>query len=264
MYLVITVAFEAAPGVAAMGSASATFTEQSVATPNGSSPPAELPNSVPSDSTIGLEPKDKADRPGGLFGPFRIGPVVGVGLPNLLDFGVTSKLTRYFGAGFHVGVIPKFRISYYGDATLSFVEYDAYGRVYPFGNSIFVGAGVGYATARGTLASSYDLTAYQAIVPSLPATFVLNSEGSIHTLILTPEIGVFHTFDSGFSVGLDMGVQVPIAPSEVKFNVNVPPGLPQAAIDQFVVPNNMKVRDTLHTIGRKPIPTFGIFVGWLF
>ena len=219
---------------------------------------------MPSDSTMDSQPKDDADHSRGLFGAFRIGPVVGLGLPNLLDFGVTSKLTRYFGAGFHVGVIPKFRISYYGDATLSFVEYDVYGRAYPFRGSIFVGAGVGYATARGTLANSYDLTAYQAMVPGLPATFVLNSKGSVHTLVLTPEIGVFHTFDSGFSVGFDMGVQVPIASSEVQLSSKLPIGLPQAAIDQFVLPNDTKVRSTLHTIGRTPIPTFGVFVGWLF
>jgi len=74
--------------------------------------------------------------------------------------------------------------------------------------SSFVGAGVGYATARGTLGGSYNLTAYQTVVPSLPAHFVLNSEGSVHTLVLTPEIGVFHTFGCGFSVGFDMGVQL--------------------------------------------------------
>ena len=259
--LVNTVVFEATRGVAAQENASAPVTEPPAVSPNGSSAPAEMPSAEPSDST---KPKDKADRPRGLFGPFRIGPVVGIGLPNLLDFGFTTKLTRYFGAGFQVGLIPKFRISYYGDATLSFVEYDVYARAYPFGGSIFVGAGVGYATAKGTLASTYDLTPYQATVPSLPATYVLNSEGSVHTLVLTPEIGLFHTFDSGFSIGFDIGVQVPIAPSDVKLNLNLPAGLPQAVIDQFVVPTNMKVKNTLHTVGRTTIPTFGVFVGWLF
>ena len=67
-------------------------------------------------------------------------------------------------------------------------------------------------------------------------------------------------FDCGFSVGFDLGVQVPTAPSELKVNANLPAGLPQAVIDQFVVPTNMNVKDTLHTIGRKPIPTFGVFV----
>ena len=230
----ITAVFEAATGVAATESGSATVIE------------------------------NKADQSDGLFGPFRIGPVVGVGLPNLLDFGVTSKLTRCFGAGFHVGLIPKFRISYYGDATLSFVEYDVYGRAYPFGSSIFVGAGVGYATAKGTLASNYDLTPYQAIVPTLPATFLLNSQGSVHTLVLRPEIGLFHPFDSGFSFGVSVGMQIPIAPSQVNLNENLPAGLPQSVIDQFVGPSDQKVRNTLRTVGRAPIPTVSVFVGWLF
>lgn len=254
VYLVIAGVFEAAPNVAVAA--------PPATTPVSAPAPAEVPYAGPNELTTDSE--RRTNPPRGLLGPFQIGPVVGIGLPNLLDFGVTTKLTRYFGAGFQVGVIPTFRIKYYGDATLSFVEYDAYARAYPLGGSFFVGAGVGYATAKGTLASTYDLTAYQAIVPGLPATFVLNSEGSIHTLVLTPKIGVFHTFDSGFSFGLDLGAQLPIAASEVRLNTNLPPGVPQAAIDQFVVPNETKVKDTLRTIGQTPIPTFGIFVGWLF
>ena len=88
---------------------------------------------APIDAPIDSEPKDKVYHSRGLVDPFRIGPVVRIGLPNLLDFGVTSKLTRYFGGGFHVGVIPNFRISYYGEATLSRVEYDVYDRGDPFG-----------------------------------------------------------------------------------------------------------------------------------
>ena len=102
VYLVITVvSVNAVPE-----SASALAVEPPAASPSGSSMPADRSSAVPSDSIIDSQPKDDADHSRGLFGSFRVGPVVGIGLPNLLDFGVTSKLTRYFGAGFHVGVIP--------------------------------------------------------------------------------------------------------------------------------------------------------------
>src|ERR1039457_5554876 len=93
VYLVIAAVFEVASGVAAPESPAARSTEPRTASPNGSPAPAGMPYAGPSDSTIDSEPK--ADHPRGIFGPFRIGPVVGVGLPNLLDFGVTTKLTRY-------------------------------------------------------------------------------------------------------------------------------------------------------------------------
>ena len=40
--------------------------------------------------------------------------------------------------------------------------------------------------------------------------------------------------DSGFCIRFDLGVQVPIASSEVQLNTKLPAGLPQAAIDRFL------------------------------
>ena len=55
----------------------------------------------------------------GIFGPFRIGGLVGVGLPSVVSFGGAIKLTRYFGACLNIGLIPTIRISLYGEADLS-------------------------------------------------------------------------------------------------------------------------------------------------
>lgn len=197
-----------------------------------------------------------------MFGPFRIGGLVGVGLPSIVSFGGAIKLTRYLGAGVNVGLIPTIKVSLYGEAQLSYQEYDVYGRLFPFGGMFFLGAGVGYATMTGTFRSSYDVRPYKAIAPNLPDTLVVESRASVRTLVLTPQIGLQHTFGSGFTLGIDVGVQVPLAPSEIRFDTRLPVEVPPEVNEKYVEPNDQKVRDTLETIGRATIPTLNLRVGW--
>jgi hypothetical protein len=97
------------------------------------------------------------------------------------------------------------------------------------------------------------------------------SQGSVKTLVLAPQIGLFHTFASGFSLGFDVGLQIPIAPSEVTFNSQVnlltdpqiPAATRQQLTDQYVTPTDNQVRSTLQTIGRTLLPTFNMRIGWL-
>jgi hypothetical protein len=179
------------------------------------------------------------------------------------------KVTRFFGAGINVGVIPTVHISFYGDATLAFQEYDAYGHIFPFGGAFFLGAGVGYATVRGSLATHFDLSTYQKMYPGtgIPPSIDVSSQASVRTLVLLPQIGLLHTFGSGFTLGADVGAQVPIAPSQVDFSTQIPSTIPEAykaqIEKQYIAPNDQKVRSSLDKIGRTPIPTFGIKIGWL-
>jgi hypothetical protein len=231
-------------------------------------PAAPEPAQPPAPSSDPLAPPppksnedEKEDDTDGVFGPFRIGGLVGVGLPSVLSFGGAIKLTRYFGAGLNIGLIPTIRISLYGEAELSYQEYDIYGRIFPFGGMFFVGAGVGYATIAGSLRSSYDLRAYPNL--GLPPEVSIESEASVRTLVLTPQIGLQHTFGSGLTLGIDAGAQIPLAPSEIEFETRLPSWVPQPVIDQYVEPNNQKVRDTLDTIGRAIVPTLNLRVGFL-
>lgn len=217
------------------------------------------------------EPQKK-DSSDGLFGPIRIGFLVGVGLPNLLNIGGTAKITRFLGGGINVGIIPTARLSYYGEATLSYQEYDVYGRIYPFGGGFFLGAGAGYEQVRGTLRGNVDLAKYTSgqlpippgLLPAgyqLPTSIDYEARGSVRTMVLTPQLGYLHTFGSGFSMGIDIGAQIPIAPSAVKFESTVSP--PEVAELGPFKEQQKKVRDTLETVGRTPLPTLNIRIGWL-
>jgi hypothetical protein len=192
---------------------------------------------------------------------FKIGPLVGTGIPSLLSLGGTLKLTRFLGAGVNVGLIPKVRLSYYGDATLSYQHYDVYGRLYPFGGGLFLGAGAGYATIEGTLERQLDLAG--VTLPGVPDSLLYVSRGSVRTLVLTALIGYLHTFGAGFSIGVDAGAQIPIAPSEIDFDGGASVDLPDSVVNQYLEPTNQTVRDTLESIGRSTVPTLNLRIGWI-
>ncbi|HEX7452261.1 MAG TPA: hypothetical protein VF294_08250 [Polyangiaceae bacterium] len=230
--------------------------------------PQNAPHS--SDPVAPPEP-DKANDDEGLFGPFRIGVLVGGGLPDLLSLGGMIKLTRYFGAGINIGLIPTVKISLYGDATVAFQEYDAYGHIFPFGGAFFMGAGVGYANVHGTIANRYTLkttgTPSEYAVAMAEGyrgspTLEVDSQANVRTLVLTPQIGLLKTFQAGFTLGIDVGAQVPIAPSKVDFSTTVPPGLPAPVVSSITTADG-KVRSTLTSIGRTILPTVGVKIGWL-
>jgi hypothetical protein len=249
-----------------------------VGSPPPSPPPAAEPKPAPlaEDGTQPSAPPtevhhqdepEKDDDSDGVFGPFRIGVLVGGGLPEILSLGGQIKLTRFIGAGINIGLIPTVKISYYGEAKLSYQEYDAYGRLYPFGGSFFLGAGVGYATIKGTLNSSISTADAppQYSGAGIPNPILVDSQGSVRTLVLTPQLGFMKIFGSGFAFGLDVGAQLPIAPSKVDFATNTP-NLQEPAKSYvqstYIKPNDDKVRSTLDTIGRTPLPTFNLKIGW--
>ncbi len=127
---------------------------------------------------------------------------------------------------------------------------------------------MGYASIKGTLASRFNLSAVQAMypgVPGIPASVDVNSDASVRTLVLTPQIGFMKIFDVGFAIGLDLGAQIPTAPSKVDFNT-VAPGVPSVVADavrrQYINPNDEKVRSTLDKIGRTPLPSINFKIGW--
>ena len=155
------------------------------------------------------------------------------------------------------------KLSLYGDATLSYREYDVYARWYPLGGPVFVGVGVGYATIRGTLTNHYNVSAYQDIVPDLPASLDVTSRASVRTKVLTPQLGLLHRFDIGLSLGIDIGAQVPIRPSEIRVTTDVPDGVPPGVVDAYIAPNDQKVYDTLQKVGRTTVPTINVRIGWL-
>ena len=177
----------------------------------------------------------------------------------MLNFGGTAKFLDYIGFGINFGMIPDIKISQYGEATLKYREYDAYGRLYLFGGAFFIGAGVGYHSAEGTFVQT-------ASIPNYPQPFVVTSHGSVKAMILTPQVGWFSVWGSGFALGFDIGGQVPIAPSTLRYSTDVSPAIPGAVkpmVDPYIEQSSVQVIDTLDKIGKTPIPVFNLRIGFL-
>src|SRR6478752_2728148 len=162
-------------------------------TPPPAAPPPAAPReeSAPPKPSEGLfeqkppaEPTRHHDDDGGGTDQFKIGPVVGVGVPSVISFGGTMKVTRFLGAGVNIGLIPKVQLNYYGDATLSYQHYDIYGRIYPFGGGFFLSGGAGYATVKGSLSTSQSQS-----FEGVSGTVNYTGEGSVRTLMLTALLG---------------------------------------------------------------------------
>jgi hypothetical protein len=204
------------------------------------------------------------DEQDGLLGPFRIGPIIGVGLPSLINVGGMLKLTRYFAAGINIGISPEVHFAFYGDARFTYNAYQAYARVHPFGGGFYLGAAVGYAHARGSDEQTIAVPAsIHAVYPSLGPSVTLRSEGTVQTMVLTPELGYFYIFKSGFALGLGAGAQLPIASSDVHFESGVNADVPAEVVKQYLDPTTRAVEDTLRKIGQTPLPTVSLYVGWM-
>jgi hypothetical protein len=253
------------------------------ATTPAPSPPERTPPSEPARPAKPSDGLFEPKKPGEASSPpaddekdegtdqFKIGPVAGIGIPSVVSFGGTLKLTRFLGGGVNIGLIPKVQLSYYGDATLSYQHYDIYGRIYPFGGGFFLSGGAGYATVDGTLSSTKTVSAN-----GYSGTVDYNSKGSVRTLMLTALIGYFYTTSIGFSFGVDAGAQIPIAPSHVSYSstydvtTTAPPALQpivQAEFKKQADPikqqTDKSVQDTLEKIGRTTLPTINLRIGWI-
>jgi hypothetical protein len=235
------------------------------APPVTAAPTAAAPPPVP-ERTPPAEPVEpsSSDEKDGLFGPFRIGPLFGAGLPSLLSFGGEIKLTRYFGAGVNIGLIPAVHFSYYGDATVSYQDYGAFAHIHPLGGGFLLGAQLGYALVKGTYDDEVNTSQYSAL--GAPPSLDVHAEGTVETLVLTPVIGYVYTWRAGFTFGFDGGAQIPVASSRVRMKDELAGGgsLPTEIVESYLAPNRKKVRETLEKVGQTVLPAFHFRIGWLF
>jgi hypothetical protein len=194
-------------------------------------PPSEVapaPQPTPS-------PRDRArDDDTSLHRP-RVGAIAGVGFPHPLSIEAMVKIDDYLSIGGEYGVLPTITIDQV-DTHLWSLSAD--GRVFPFRNAFFLGLRVGrqHVGATGTV----DI----ASVGGLPEQLALDS------WFVNPRVGVLWTAPSGFTVGAEAGIQIPISPS-------VTSSLPLAYAPE--------AERTIDTLGKTVLPTIDLLqIGMLF
>lgn len=165
----------------------------------------------------------------------RVGAVAGVGFPRPLAVEALLRLGDFVAVGAEYGFLPQTSIAGVDTRLWSLA---ADGRVFPFRGPFFIGVLAG----RQHVGASATLTVQN--VGSATEQLTLDS------WFVNPRIGLLWTSRTGFTFGIDAGVQIPIGTS---ISSTVPLPL-YAAAEQRV-----------NAIGGSALPTIDLLrIGWLF
>lgn len=189
----------------------------------------------------GSSERREADRPPEHF---RIGPIVGVGFPRPLALEAFGKVERLIGLGLEYSFLPTITVL---GADVRFKAAAADLRVFPFRGAFFIGARVG----------RQWLDASRSISVARYGSFTETMEAA--TWFVNPRIGFLHTFDSGVTVGIDAGVQLPIQPTYERAGPATELGLGN--------PNNINqtLASVAGALGNNVTPTIDLLrLGFLF
>jgi hypothetical protein len=196
------------------------------------------PNQATTRDTAKEEPKPGGSR---RTDHFRVGVLGGVGFPRPLAIEGLVKIENMVGLGVEYSVLPRLSVS---GVDTSFYAIAADARVFPFKNAFFVGLRAG----RQHLGGAADIT--------VQGYGGLHESMSVDTTFINPRVGLLWTWEPGITLGLDIGVQIPLSSTASST-------IPQTALPASVTVDDQIVRVT-NTLGRYTLPTVDLLrIGFL-
>lgn len=196
----------------------------------------------------------------GLLGPVRLGPTVSIGFPFLLNYSLDATWDKKVGVSFSGG---SFRRELDKKTEIEIFNWDARVRWFPFQGSFFLGAAYGN---QGIVGKTKQDLKFDANGTELTVPTTIRLE--LNTNYLTPHLGWFATWDSGFTIGSELGYQMPLS-SKAKT---------QTAFDDVSSDAETSVKeseeykkaladleDSAEAFGKNAVPYLNLFrIGWLF
>lgn len=174
---------------------------------------------------------------------FRAGPIVGVGFPRPLAIEAFAKVERIVGGGVEYSFLPNVTVM---NAKTSFRAVALDLRVFPFRGAFFIGARAGRQWLDAS--TSLDTGRYGSYAEAMHAS----------TWFVNPRAGFLYTFSSGITLGIDAGIQVPIAPQYERTGDATNLGIGDSAVEQTLVLVS-------NALGNATTPTVDLFrLGFLF
>ena len=176
----------------------------------------------------------------------RIGALVSAGFPRPLSVEGIVKLERYVALGLEYSTLPSITVS---DVHVACWAIAGSARVFPLRGPFFVGlrAGRQHLNAEATL-SAYGYSAPLAL--------------GVDTTFLNPQVGFLWTWDPGFSIGIDAGLQIPLSSSSASSFTST--SMP-SVVQQAVSPIQQTMEDVAKTVGQTTLPTVDLIrIGMLF
>lgn len=151
---------------------------------------------------VSESPKTRDNRP-------RVGVYGAAGFPSPLSLGALVMIDRRFLLGGEYGFLP---VSQIAGVDVTYRSFAADARWFPFrGGPLFLGVRAGRQHLSGS--KTVTVSGYGSATGTTTAD----------SWFLNPRIGLFKMWDSGFFIGADVGLKVPIGHSHTE---QVPYGLP--------------------------------------
>ena len=199
-----------------------------------SSPPSQ--SSDPASASTTPPPPTEDAHP-----TLRVGLLLGVvSVPRPVNVELQAKLWDWVGLGVSYTYLPSFisdlllKLYNINDVSVTSSSWEVGLRVYPFHGSFFLGANLGVGNVNATTTGSQ-----QAATADVTAPFV------------APRLGGLWIWNSGFALGTDAGVQIPIGNPQIHFE---PP--------QFQ--NFKPLRDAANRVGKSLLPVLNFRIGYFF
>lgn len=231
-------------------------------TPAEAVPESESPAATESPvATVTEQPKDAVDTAHyGLLGPLRIGPTVSIGFPFLLNYSLDATWNKKMGFSVSGGRMHRELTK---DTEIELFNWDVRARWFPFQGSFFLGAAYGN---QGIVAKTKkDLKVKASEVElNVPTTMRLE----LNTNYVTPHLGWFATWNTGFSIGTEIGYQIPLS-SKAELQT----GFEDVSSDAETAVKNSDeykkskkdLESSAEAFGKKAVPYLNLFrIGWLF
>jgi hypothetical protein len=200
----------------------------------------------------------------GLFGAFRVGPSISLDVPHLVTTSLDATYNRTFGFSIAASnFYRKFDADEVKQAEVELKSFDVRFRWFPWQGSFFIGASYGKQAigVKGKKDLALNFQGNSLTVPT-------HLKYTLDTTYFTPHLGWFATWDSGFTMGFEVGAQIPTstkAELKVAFD-NVGTAAENEVKESSQYKDAKKdVEDAGEALGKKVLPYINLIrIGWLF
>lgn len=217
-----------------------------VETPPASPPPASVV-AAPSPPPVATP-----ERP-------RLGVTLGlISLPRPIEIEATYRMFDALAVSAQYSMLPDLTAPG-GSASLRLRAFQGIARWFPFKGSFFLGSGVGYQTFQASLSKTVE-------------GGTLTTTADLSGVFVSPQLGWLFVWQSGFALGLQLGVQIPLPKDPVvpsTYNGQPVPSQPGPGFSQEVVDQSADAKDQVTTLGKLankyPIPNIQLLrIGFFF
>lgn len=128
-------------------------------------------------------------------------------IPHVLNLNYDVRVKPWLSLGVAGGYFGlTVQSSETGPISISTQNYEGHLRLHPFSGAFFIGFLMGSQKVFGE-------TARSIAIPQLSTSVSLTGSATITSMYLTPHLGWFWRWDSGFTLGFDVGWQISFSPN---------------------------------------------------